>query len=208
MDYVGHWAIVPVSTGAPTGTVLDAEDLRPHLRLGPATTDAPDEDDVLEGKLAAAVRMITGRTSRPFLNTEFDFAFDRFPCGAEPIRLPRWPAVSVASVTSYDRDGVAMVLSTDAYFLDTYSHPGRLCLKPGYTWPTGTRDQVGGVIRFTAGYGTDAMGVPDPLKEAALKLATELYLNREAVSLGNSVNQPLPYGLEDLLVEYLFPEVG
>jgi uncharacterized phiE125 gp8 family phage protein len=208
MENIGHWAIVPVSTGAPTGTVLEAEDLRSHLRLGAATTDAPDEDDVLESKLAAALRRIEGRLQRSLLNTEFDFAFDRFPCGVEPMRLPRWPLVSVQSVTSYDLDGVATVLSTAAYFVDTYSQPGRLCLKSGYTWPTGTRGQVAGVIRFTAGYGTDAMGVPDPLKEAVLKLATELYVNREAVSLGNSVNQPLPYGVEELLAEYELPEIG
>jgi len=210
MDYVWHWAVVPVSTGGSTGVVLTAATLRPHVRLGAVTTEAWDvaEDTVLEDKIAAALRRLRGRLQREFLNTQFDFAFDRFPGGLEPIRLPRWPLVSVQSVTWYGTDGAATVLSTSAYFVDTYSEPGRLCLKNGYTWPTGTRDQVAGVIRFTAGYGTDALGVPDPLKEAARKLATELYENREAVSIGNSINEPLPYGIEELVSEFVLPEIG
>lgn len=210
MEYVGHWAVVPVSTGGSTGELVTAAELRPHVRLGALTTEALDiaEDNVLEGKIAAAVRRLEGRLQRDFLRKQYDAVIDRFPCDASPIRLPRWPLVSVQSVTSYDRDGVATVLSTAAYFVDTYSEPGRLCLNSGYTWPSSTRDQVGGVIRFTAGHGTDALGVPDPLLEAVRKLATELYETREAASLGNSVNEPLPYGVEELVGEFERPEIG
>lgn len=208
MEDVGHWSIVPVSTGGSTGVLLEAEDLRPHLRLGAATTDAPDEDDLIESKLATAVRLLEGELSQPFLRKQYDQMIDRFPCGSEPLRLERWPLVSVDSVTSYDTDGTATVMSSSDYFVDTYSRPGRLCLQTGATWPAGTRDQVAGVIRFTAGHGTDAMGVPDPLKEAALKFATELYENREAASLGNSVNEPLPFGIEELIAEFRLVEFG
>jgi hypothetical protein len=71
-----------------------------------------------------------------------------------------------------------------------------------------TRPQVGGVIRFTAGYSsTPGNGIPDPLLETIRKLGTELYENREAVSIGNIVNE-LPLGYDELLSEYLLPEVG
>jgi uncharacterized phiE125 gp8 family phage protein len=205
MDYVR--AIVPVSTGGSTGVLLEAEDLRSHLRLGAASTDAPGEDDLLEGKLATAISKLERELSQPLLRKQFDAVVDQFPCGTEPIRLPRWPLASVDSVTSYALDGTATVMSSSEYFVDTYSRPGRLCLKSGYTWPTATRDQVAGVIRFTAGHGTDAMGVPDPLKEAALKWATELYENREAVNIGDIVNE-LPFGIEELISEFRLPEIG
>ncbi len=159
-------------------------------------------------KIPAARVKIERRTERSLLRNVFDQAISRFPCDGSPIRLLRSPLVSVASVTSYGTTGGATVLSTDAYFVDTYSEPGRLCLQSGYTWPSGTRDQVAGVIRFTAGYSTDASGIPDPLKEAVRKLATELYENREASSLGNSVNEPLPYGIEELVQDYIFVEFG
>jgi uncharacterized phiE125 gp8 family phage protein len=204
MSDLGHIAIVPVSTGSSTGVVLSAADLRDHLRLPTSTEDA-----LLEGKIAAALRKIESRIEGPLLRAQYDQAIDRFPCGLEPILLRRSPGVSVDRVTSYGTTGGATVLSTDAYFLDTYSVPPRLCLNSGYTWPTGTRKYVAGVIRFTAGYSTSASsGIPDPLVEAMKKLATELYENREASSLGNSVNEPLPFGVEELLSEFVQPEFG
>jgi hypothetical protein len=74
-----------------------------------------------------------------------------------------------------------------------------------------TRPQVGGrhpLHRSTGTRRRPASGIPDPLVEAVRKLATELYENREAASLGNSVNEPLPYGLEEMIAEFLDVEVG
>jgi hypothetical protein len=86
---------------------------------------------------------------------------------------------------------------------------GRVCLNSGYTWPTATRPQVVGRHPVHGGLQHRRVGgFPDPLKEAVRKLATELYENREASSLGNSVNEPLPFGIEELISDYTFPEFG
>lgn len=199
-----HGVVVPVSTGSSTGVVLTAADLRDHLRLPTSTEDA-----LLEGKIAAALRTIEARIEGPLLVAQYDQAIDRFPYQDDPIRLLKTPGVAVQSVTSYGTTGGATVLSTDAYFLDAYSRPPRLCLNAGYCWPTAVRRSVAGVIRFTAGYSTSASsGIPDPLIEAMKKLATDLYENREASSLGNSVNAPLPFGVDELLSEFVQPEFG
>lgn len=201
---VGHWGVSSVSTGGTTQEPLNIDDMRLHLRVG------TDTDDVtIAAKIKAARARLEGRTSRVYLRQQFDLAIDQFPSDGSPIRLPRLPLVSVESVWSYDTEGSSSQFGSSGWFVDTYSEPGRLCLKSGHTWPSGRRDQVAGVIRFTAGYTTSAAtGIPDPLVEAIRKLATELYENREAASLGNSVNEPLPYGLEELLSEYVLPEVG
>lgn len=206
MDYfkVGHWAVTLVTTGASTDEPMTVADLRPHLRL-----ESDTDDFTVTGKLIASRKRIEGRTLRSFMRNQFDLAIDRFPCDGSPIRIPRMPLVSIDRVTAFLLDGTSQDFGSSGYYVDTYSEPGRLCLKSGYTWPTATRCQVGGVIRFTAGYTTTPeSGIPDPLLEAMRKLATELYENREAASLGNSVNEPLPYGLEEMIGDYLLPEVG
>lgn len=207
MDYIriGHWAVSSVTTGASTQDPITLEDLRPHLRL-----ESDTDDFNARGKLLAALSRVEGRTLRKLMRSQFDFAFDRFPCDGSPIRLPWMPLVSIDSVWSYDLDGNSSQFGSSGYFVDTYSQPGRLCLKSGFTWPTGRRAQVGGVVRFTAGYTTTPeSGIPDPLIEAVKKLATELYENREVtlVGVGSNVAE-LPFGLEEMLSEYLLPEVG
>jgi uncharacterized phiE125 gp8 family phage protein len=206
VDYIriGHWGVAGVSTGTSTEEPVSVDDFRAHLRL------EGDTDDVtLAGKLAAARGRIVQRTCRPFMRDEFDFGFDRYPCDGGPIRLPRWPLVSVASVKYYDALSVLQTMSSSQYFVDTISEPGRLCLNVGYTWPSSLRSHMAGLVRFTAGYTTNrAVGIPDPLLEAMRKLATELYENREAASIGNSVNEPLPFGVEELVAPYDLIEVG
>lgn len=204
MDYfhVGHWSLAAVSTGTSTQEPVLVEDVRTHLRA------SDTEDDVIALKLAAARQRVEARTLRSCLRNQFDLAIDRFPCDGRPIRLPRMPLVSVDSVWSYDTDGTSSQFGSSGYFIDAYGQPGRLCLKSGYSWPSGRREQVGGVIRFTAGYSsTPASGIPDPLVEAIRKLATELYENREAVLIGQIANE-LPFGYDDMLADFLLPEVG
>lgn len=208
MDYiqVGHWGVVPVTTGASTEGFA-ATLVRDHARA------SSSEDTVLAEKLAAAKRRIEGRTQRRYFREQFDMVVDRFPADGCPIRLPWMPAVSVQSIWSYDTEGTSSEFGSSGWFVDTYSEPGRVCLRSATCWPSGRRNQVAGIIRFTAGYSTGystggaLAGIPDPMLEAVRKLATELYENREAASLGNSVNEPLPYGLEDLLEEFIPVEV-
>lgn len=205
MDYfqVGHWSVSPVSTGASTQEFSPSTSLTDHLRLASDT-----DDPIVTEKLAVARKRIEGRTSRVCFRQQFDLAIDRFPCNGKPIRIPKLPLVSVDRVQWYGTTGGVTTLSTDAYFVDTYSEPGRLCLVSGNSWPTGTRSQVAGVIRFTAGYSTTpASGIPDPLVEAIRKLATELYENREGVAIGVLPNE-LPFGIDELLSDYVLPEIG
>lgn len=205
MDYlqVGHWGVSAVTTGASTQEFSPSTSLRDHLRIATST-----EDLLLLEKLVVARKRVEARTLRQCFRGQFDMAIDRFPCDQSPIRIPRLPLVAVDLVTWYDSSGTATVFGSSGYFVDTYGEPGRLCLKTGYTWPTATRRQVAGVIRFTAGYSTTpASGIPDPLVEAIRKLATELYENREANVIGSIVNA-LPLGYDELLSEYLLPEVG
>lgn len=210
MDYiqVGHWAIAPVSTGGSTEVLSVGSVLRDHVRIA-SSSGSSTEDGILGEKLLAAQKRIEGRTMRPFFRAQFDLAIDRFPCDGSPIRLPRMPLFSVDSIWSYGTDGSSSQFGSSGWFIDSFSEPGRVCLNYGFTWPSGRRSPIAGIIRFTAGYSTgNVAAIPDPLLEAVRKLATELYENREAVQIGNSVVGALPFGLEEMLEEFLNVEVG
>lgn len=210
MDYikVGHWAITPVTTGASTEALSAASVLRDHVRIG-SSSGSSTEDAILGEKLLVAQRKIEGVTLRPFFRAQFDLAIDRFPCDGSPIRLPRLPLYSVDSIWSFGTDGSSSQFSSSGWFVDSYSEPGRVCLNSGFTWPTGRRPQVAGIVRFTAGYSTgNVSAIPDPLLEATRKLATELYESREPVQVGNSVVSELPLGYQELLADFLNVEVA
>lgn len=210
MDYIqiGRWGIAPVTTGASTEALSVATVLRDHLRIV-SSSGSSTEDTIVSEKLGIAQRKVEGRTLRPFYRAQFDFIFNRFPCDGSPIRLPRMPLVSVDSIWSFGTDGSSSQFGSSGWFIDTINEPGRVCLNQGFTWPSGRRAVNGGLIRFTAGYSTGGVsGIPDPLLEAVRKLATELYENREAVQIGNSVVGALPFGLEDMLADYIPVEVG
>ncbi len=205
VDGVGHWGLSAVSSGASTQEFSPTTSMREHLRL----VTSSDDGIVLE-KLTVARRRIEARTYRRCFQAQYDYAIDRFPWDGSPIRLPLMPVVSIDSITYYDSAGVAHTFSSSGgYFLDTYSEPQRVCLNTAVMWPLATRPRVGGVIRFTAGYSTTpGSGIPDPLVEAIRKLATDLYENREGSGLGVNENQVLPYGIEEMIAEFLPVEVG
>jgi uncharacterized phiE125 gp8 family phage protein len=83
-------------------------------------------------------------------------------------------------VKYYDTDDTEATMSSDDYYVDTNSTPGRLCLNYGATWPTITLRKYNGVcITFVAGAAL-AASVDQRVKQAMLLLIGDYYQNREA----------------------------
>src|SRR3990167_7074136 len=122
-----------------------------------AQIDHADDDHLIDGFIVAARRQLEKDTGRTPVNTVYDFTLDRFPEDQRWIPLPRWPLSSIASVTSYDEDDVATVLSSSDYRADTALH--RLVLNDDATWPSDLRRHSAGVIRFTSGGNAAAMSI-------------------------------------------------
>lgn len=194
--------------GDTTGEPVSAAEIKPHLRVESTSTES---DTIIDGYIAAARKRIEERTRRALLIQTFDFAFDGpYPDDAEPIVLPKAPLAGVSSIVSYGSTGDSSTLSTDAYFVDAYSEPGRVCLNGGYSWPSGKRDLVTGVIRFTAGYSTSSTGIPGPLLQAIRMTAGHWFENREQVQVTEPGAQllNLPDGVEECIADYVLPEAG
>ncbi|WP_435011730.1 head-tail connector protein [Tundrisphaera lichenicola] len=91
------------------------------------------------------------------------------------IELPKGPVQSVASVVTYDPDGVSTAFSATNYYLDTAG--ARLVLKTGATWPSNLRPIAACEITYVAGYGT-AAAVPQPIKSGIMMHVASLYEQR------------------------------
>lgn len=163
-----------------------------------ADADTTDFDAWFLRVIPAARRQVqrdTGFTLRP---TTWEMTFDRYP-------LERWfplsypPITAIVGLFSTDIAGVETTVSTSTYYADLNMTPGRVILVPSQTWPTGTRNEQGGRVRWTAGYASpDA--VPDTWRHAMLLLIAHWYENREAA--GNpkvDPTGPIPFGYDALI---------
>ena len=127
----------------PTFEPVSRAEAKLHCRI-----DHADEDHLIDGFISAARRQLEKDTARTPVNTVYDLAIERFP-EERYIEVPRLPLASVASVTSYDEDDAATVMSSGDYRVDTAT--GRIVLNDDATWPSDLRRHNAGVIRFTAG---------------------------------------------------------
>lgn len=136
-------------------------------------------------------------------------SLDRFPCGREPIWLPRPPLGEVESVEYYDGDGVLQTWAEDQYVVVTPAGPtaqrGQIVPAAGVSYPfdatvlsTSTRpDAV--QVTYTCGYPT-VPAIPGPIKAGMKLLGGALWINREAGV--PTPGGPLPFGVDALFGPY------
>jgi uncharacterized phiE125 gp8 family phage protein len=180
------------ATDATEEPVTVAE-MREHLRVVPF-----EETGYLAGLITAARRHIGDAQNRSFVDTVWNLWMDEWPPRSH-IVLPRAPLRSVASVSWFDAADAETVVSSASYIVDTYSQPGRIVLRDGYSWPTGSLRAANGVkVAFTAGYGTDASSVPANTKHLIKLLVSHWWDNREPELVG-TVSKQLPKTLESLI---------
>jgi uncharacterized phiE125 gp8 family phage protein len=185
---------------APAELPVTLAEAKAHLRV-----DGADDDTLIAGLLAAAVGHLDGAEGllgRALVEQQWTLVLDAFPASAEkPVRIPLPPLVSVAAVRYVDAAGATQTWDAANWRIAPQgAMPGHLLPVHGESWPT-TRTQAAAVeIDFTAGYGA-AAGVPAPLKAAMLLLIGHWYANREAVNVGNIVNE-LPLAVQSLLAPY------
>jgi uncharacterized phiE125 gp8 family phage protein len=170
-------------TTQPATEPVDLVEAKTHLRL-----DTNDYDSRITAFVQAAREALEIATERTMITSTWRLKLDAFPLartrpathrqlergtlasepGAAAIKLPRPPLQSVNSVKYVDTDGTEQTLSASKYIVDSDSDPARLTEAHGETWPD-TRDIVNAVtIDYDAGYGDDAIDVPQALREAIL----------------------------------------
>lgn len=157
-----------------------------------------DEDALFSAiYIPAAREAAEHRLGRLLVDQTKELVIDRFPAGEIDLQLPDVSAI--VSVKYLDTAGDEQTMDPAAYSLET--DPGRSWLHPAYgtDWPD-TIDTVNAVrVRFTAGYGASADGIPSGIKAWIMLAIGSLYEHREALSQGHVAE--LPGGFWDRLLD-------
>ena len=190
------WSSVEIAT-QPTNEPVSVEEIKANLRLDGS------EQDALIANLAKAARMaVEARLHRTLINTVYMQRHDAFE---DVLELYRPPVSVVESVKYYDADGILQTVDAADYIVDLASLPPRIVPAFGKTWPTAQTKINTVEITFTAGYGPDATTVPEPIRQAIIMLASDMYEHPEAsVEIKLSENKILNF----LLAAYAVPELG
>lgn len=164
-----------------------------HLRV-----DIADDDALISALIMAARQYVERITGRALITQTWQYILDRFPA---VFVLPKPPLRQVVSITYKTADEFSHPIPATDYVVDAASEPARIAPAPGLSWPSETLYPLGAVtVEFEAGYG-DAANVPMPIKQAILLLIGQWYEQREAINVGNIINE-LPFAVAALLSPY------
>jgi len=181
-------------SAAATEEPLSLDDVKLHLRV-----DDDTEDELINSLITTAREYCEGFQRRAYLTQTQELWLDSFP-SAGYIKLPLPPLQSVTHIKYYGTDDTEYTFTSDDYFADTKSEPGRVSLGHGKTWPSTTLRPVNGVgIEYVAGYGDAASDVPEKVRQAMLLLISHWYENREAIALTGAMPKEMPLSVEALL---------
>jgi uncharacterized phiE125 gp8 family phage protein len=185
-----------------TAELFPLDYVKAHLRQ-----DIDDDDELIAGYIAAARAHLEEICGRSFLSTTWDFTIDyEWPWildvdqgrHVRMIELPRAPLASVTSISYVDGAGATQTLAGSQYTVDGGGAIGRIYEAYNATWPTVRSQPRAITVRFVAGYGADAVSVPETIKQATLLLTTHFYQQREPVVVGTSVLK-LPFAVDALI---------
>lgn len=189
--------MVAILVTPPQDEPVTRDEAKAHARV-----DGAAEDSRIDALIKAARIEVENRTGRSMVTQGWRIVRDAIPRGGI-IRLAPAPVASVDAVTVYGEDGAPHVLEGDAYQVDLYSSPGRLCFNSSVSWSA--RSFNGIEVDLSCGYG-DPAAVPAPLKHAILMLVAYWFDQREAAVAGAVVGT-VADGVAALLAPYRIPRL-
>ena len=172
---------------APDVEPITLDDAKEHLRV-----DESDEDALIAALVKAAREHVESFTSQPLITQAWTYYGN---CFSREVDL-KPNLQNISSVKYIDNNGAQQTINPAYYEADTTAIVGVLYPAYEYVWPS-TRNIKNSVeVEFVAGFG-DASAVPEAIKQAIKLLIGHWYVNREAVSMGQS--NEIPVGVDLLL---------
>lgn len=162
-----------------------------------AKVDSTDDDALLQELLTAARISAEEYTRRSFISQTLRLTLDLSGSGLDSalgegvyelphtelygglprvIELPKPPAVSITSVTTYNTSGTSAAYASTNYYLNT--HGNRLALYDTAVWPSPLRALGACEVVYVAGYGNAAADVPAPIRTAIKMHTAKMYDER------------------------------
>lgn len=187
------WTGIKINS-APAVEPVSVAELKENLRL-----DCDTQDAMLGSLIKAARIAVETKLHRTLIETEYIQFHADF---ANPIELYRPPALSITSIQYYSDDSL-ITLPTDDYYFNPHSAPAQIVAKSAFPLVDNIPNAV--QITFKAGYGADPSDVPEPIRQAIIMLASDLFEHPEAnveVKLYENIT------LRFLLASFEFPHFG
>ena len=128
--------------------------------------------------ITAAREKVETDTGRALMTQTWDYTFDLWPCGLEPIYLPKAPVSAITSVKHYDTSNVQQTIASSVYKPLLDREPGEIRLKNAQSWPALYGETGVITVRFVCGFGATTLTVPESLR-TAIKLTVESWFNPE-----------------------------
>lgn len=154
---------------------VSAAEAKSYLRYADS-----DDDTMIANHIRAATYALQRWMGQRFVNGTFTQRFQSFPVSDGGFIIARPPLVSVTSIAYVDEDGDSQNVSTDVYAAQVHEKPGRIRLKYDQSWPTDVRAEPWPItVTFVAGYGTTGASVPEEIRQAILRMVSNLYDGRE-----------------------------
>lgn len=193
----------PVRVAAPSTTPLTRAQVKAHLRV-----DFPDDDDLIDALIQAAVSHLDGWTGilgRCLVEQTWRQDYDTFEYS---MRLPLFPVLSIESVKYDDTNGVEQTVSSANYRLLHDELGGFVRFDPDFNIPNLYADGVSPTVRITYKAGEPGIddspaeyAVPAAITQGMLLAIGHWYANRENVVVG-TIAAPLPMACDALWAPY------
>lgn len=190
-----HWRDVkksaPVEQAGDVVEPIDVDYVHRHTQI---VADDTDVDLWIQDNIPAARRLVEKDLGWSLVAKPVEMVFDQFPVERE-LEI-QGPIASVTSLSWFDTNNAETTVSTSAYYADTWSIPGRVILTYGSVWPTGTRPQIAGRLRWIAG----ASAIDDRYRTAMALVLTHWFANRgDGNANARDSQMPLPVAYDALL---------
>jgi uncharacterized phiE125 gp8 family phage protein len=157
-----------------------------------------DDDDLIATLVAAARAHVENATRRALIAQTWRLVADAWPVDGRMLVTPV-PLQEVTAARVHDGAGSTIAIDPEAFVIAAASAPAILSFAP-WALPAPGRDIAGIEVDFIAGYGAEAMDVPEPLRQAVRLLVAHAYENRG--DGGDSASSALPANVTALLAPY------
>ncbi len=188
-----------VYRSGPTVEPLSLAEAKAHLRLETSADDALVTSLIITSRLHIEAALGLALTAQ-----DWTLVLDAWPATGV-VNIPMRPVTAVTAVRVRASDGTPSVVPTATYVFEGAGLPPRLVPASG-ALPNPGRAAGGIEIDFTAGFGTTAGSVPEPIRQALKLLVAHWYEHRDPVEIGDPATA-IPPAVSALLKPYAVPRL-
>lgn len=183
----------------PSFTPVNLDEVKLFIRVDASVGSS--EDALITSLIETATHYAETITGRQLAQAMWEYTMDTWLQGRE-IYLPKPPLRSVSYVKYITIDNIEHTIDPNLYIVDNVNIPGRIVLRPEFTFPTETLIPANGIkIGFISGYAT-ASDIPREIRHAILLLVSHWYEYRGVVVDSVTSVREIPFAVDALLLPY------